>query len=534
MSKSTKSSSRVKRARDTSNSKKLDKETLINLVKAVVISGVKLTVHVILGIICIQQCRISQSGILPTCDSTAPYTDEKIVMKQIHMDYLTTTDKGVEKSIKATYPVDTNLQIFQDSYILNTIRDWTIGAQSSNFTYYLGTCMKSAAVSYYSMHQNLYGFINSWFPQWLIMYLSFTIIPIVFQISCFWAFCVFVFGSIMNWGLLLELPTITKENPTRKSWRYDHGIWTWPSSPFTILVLLLVICALPLTAGAGAGLVLLLGLSTLFARTQLLYSKKGQINDVMSAVSKSNEVSESNDATPIASATPVVDANPMTGGSSDNDSDKKLTPEEKQAAKQAAKEANCMISNKTTSSKKEIFSITNQIALTFKVYRHIIMIIMTIYMLMDIYSILGVNYLLSGIFAVFIMYYFTDVYKKYKISACDNFTEGLIGYTNSFRECNLEPAEPMKEEEAHRAGFPDIFDKIAKLYASMNPMNAAMGAVAGEASPLGALAGAAEGGLADTASGASEAASGAMDAASSASDAVDSAKNVTLSNDSSK
>ena len=153
---------------------------------------------------------------------------------------------------------------------------------------------------------------------------------------------------------------------------------------------------------------------------------------------------------------------------------------------------------------------------------------------MDIYSILGVNYLLSGIFAVFIMYYFTDVYKKYKISACDNFTEGLIGYTNSFRECNLEPAEPMKEEEAHRAGFPDIFDKIAKLYASMNPMNAAMGAVAGEASPLGALAGAAEGGLADTASGASEAASGAMDAASSASDAVDSAKNVTLSNDSSK
>jgi len=493
MSKSTKSSSRVKSARDTSTSKKLDKETLISLVKSIVISGVKLTVHVILGIICIQQCRISQSGILPTCDSTAPYTDKKIVMEQIHMDYLTTTDKSVEKSIKATYPIDPNLQLFQDSYLLRTIRDWTIGAQSSNFTYYMGTCMKSSAIAYYSMHKNLYGFVNSWFPQWFIMYMSFTLIPIIFQISGFWAFCVFVFGSIMNWGLLLELPTITKENPTRKSWRYDHGIWTWPSSPFTILILFIVICALPLSVGTGAVLAIFLGLSTLFTRTQLLYSKKGQINDVMASVSKTNEMSETEHATPVEGVDGSTDATtrPMTGGgTSDNDGDKKPTPEEKQAAK----EASCNISNKTTSSKKEIFSITNQIALTFKVYRHIIMIIMTIYMLMDIYSVLGTSYLLAGIFAALIMYYFTDVYKKYKISACDNFTEGLIGYTSSFRECNLEPAEPMKEEEAERAGFPDIFDKMAKLYSSMNPMNAALGAVAGAASgevnPIGAAMGA--------------------------------------------
>jgi len=314
----------------------------------------------------------------------------------------------------------------------------------------------------------------------------------------------------MNWGLLLQLPTITADKPTRKSWRYDSGIWTWPSSPFTILILAIVICALPLTAGAGAALAIFLGLSTLFTRTQLLYSKKGEINDVMSAVSKSNEMSGSEDVTPVADATPVVDATPVIdatpvegvdgstdattkpmvgGGSSDNDGDKKPTPEEKQAAK----EASCKISNKTTSSKKEIFSITNQIALTFKVYRHIIMIIMTIYMLMDIYSVLGTSYLLAGIFAAFIMYYFTDVYKKYKISACDNFTEGLIGYTSSFRECNLEPAEPMKEEEVKRAGFPDILGKLAKLYSSMNPMNAAMGAM----NPMGALAGAAAGAAED-------------------------------------
>jgi len=187
-------SSRVKSAKDAS-SPKLDKESLVTLIKTIVASGVKLTVHVILGIICIQQCRISQAGILPTCDSTAPYTDEKVVMKQIHMDYITTSEKEVDKSIKATYPIDTNLQIFQDSYMLRTIRDWTIGSQSSNFTYYMGTCMKGSALAYYSMHKNLYGFINSWCPQWFIMYMSFTIIPIIFQISGFWAFCIFVFGS---------------------------------------------------------------------------------------------------------------------------------------------------------------------------------------------------------------------------------------------------------------------------------------------------------------------------------------------------
>ena len=463
-------SSRVKSAKDAS-SPKLDKESLVTLIKTIVASGVKLTVHVILGIICIQQCRISQAGILPTCDSTAPYTDEKVVMKQIHMDYITTSEKEVDKSIKATYPIDTNLQIFQDSYMLRTIRDWTIGSQSSNFTYYMGTCMKGSALAYYSMHKNLYGFINSWCPQWFIMYMSFTIIPIIFQISGFWAFCIFVFGSIMNWGLLLELPTIPPDNPTRKSWRYDNGIWTWPSSPFTLLTLAIVICALPLIAGTGAALAVFLGLSTLFTRTQLLYSKKGEINDAMM------KVSESNDATPVADIDVPDDTNnppPMVGGgSSDNDIVSKPTPEEKKAAK----EAGCNVSNKTTSSKKEIFSITNQISLTFKVYRHIIMIVMTIYMLMDIYSVLGVNYLLSGIFASIIMYYFTDVYKKYKISACDNFTDGIIGYTSSFRECNLQALEPIKTEEVVRSGFPDILGKIAKLYASMNPMTAAMGAM---------------------------------------------------------
>ena len=520
MSKSTKSS-RVKRARDASRPK-LDRETLVALLKSVVISGVKLTVHVILGVICIQQCRISQAGILPTCDSTAPYTDKDIVMKQIHMDYLTTSENGVDKSIKATYPIDANLQVFQDSYLLRTIRDWTIGAKSSNLTYYLGTCMKASAIAYYSLHQNLYGFINSWFPQWLIMYMSFTIIPIIFQISAFWGFCVYIFSSISNWGLLLELPTITKENPTRKSWRYDHGIWTWPSSPFTILVLILVICALPLSAGLGGGLVILLGLSTLFARTQLLYSKKDEIKDVMSSVSEENRVSDAKSSQiPVATVVGSDDTDnktPSMSGGASSDNDKKISPEEKKAAK----EANCKLSNKTTSSKKEKFSITNQIMLTFKVYRHIIMIVMTIYMLMDIYSVLGVNYLLSGIFAVAIMYYFTDVYKKYKISACDNFTDDLIGYTSSFRECNLEPEEPMVEEEAKRAGFPDILGKIAKMYASMNPMNAAMGAM----NPMGAAMGSLESAASNAASSAvSDVASSAVSdvASSAASDVTSSA-----------
>ena len=91
------------------------------------------------------------------------------------------------------------------------------------------------------------------------------------------------------------------------------------------------------------------------------------------------------------------------------------------------------------------------------------MIVMTIYMLIDIYSIMGANYLGAGIFAVIFMYYFTDVYKKYKISACDNFTEGLIGYTNSFRKCDLEPGEPHVDEEIERPGFHIPTPDLAKI-----------------------------------------------------------------------
>lgn len=452
-----KSTSRVKRTRD-GNASKLDKESIVNLVKAIVKSGVKLTVHVILGILCIQQARLSQSGLLPTCVSTAPYTDKDIEMDQIHMDFLTTSDKGVDKSIKATFPVKDNLALFQDSTLLKTIRNWTISAQSNNLTYYFGSCMQAAAISYYSMHSNLYGFVNSWLPQWFIMYMSFTIIPLILQISGFWAFIVFVFSSLANWGMLLELGTVTKENPTRKSWRPDTGIWTWPSSPFTILVLILVLCALPLTAGAGVGLAILLGLSTLFTRTRLVYSKTHEIESAMS--DNIQDATASPVAEVVASAPPIGSDEGMKGGGPpENDTDKKPTPEEKAAAR----EENCSVSNKTNSKKKEIFSLTNQIGLTFKVYRHIIMIVMTIYMLMDIYSVMGTNYLIAGIFAAICMYYFTDVYKKYKISACDNFTEGLIGYTNSFRKCELEPGAPHVDEEVERSGFHIPTPDLAKI-----------------------------------------------------------------------
>ena len=480
MAKSSSSTSRVKSARDEKTVPL--QERLGNLAKSVAKSGIKLVIHVILGILCIQQCRIAQSGILPTCVSTKPYTDKEIEMEQIHMDFLTTTDKGVDKSIKATYPLKVNLAIYQDSTLLKTIREWTIGSQSSNMTYYFGSCMSAAALSYYSMHSNLYGFVNTWFPQWLIMYMSFTIIPLIFQIAGFWAFIVFVFSSLTNWGMLLELSTIDEKNPSRKTWRYDHGIWTWPSSPFTLLVLVLVICALPLTAGAGVGMAILLGFSTLLTRAQLVYSKKDQIDQALAAVSEENKDTTSTDTEKIEPEDPSpepedpppepevpVETNQQTGGgeSSENDPDgdnaKKPTPEEEKAAEKAAAENACLLSNKTTSKKKENFTMVNQIKLTFKVYRHIIMIIMTIYMLMDIYSTMGTQWLLSGIFAVIAMSYFTKVYHKYKISACDNFTEDLIGYANSYRKCKLVPGVPHVQEEVERSGFHIPTPDLAKI-----------------------------------------------------------------------
>ena len=452
------SSSRVKSKSDKTPPLK---DRFIDLSKAVAKSGVKLVLHIILGIICIQQCRLAQSGILPTCSSTAPYTDKDIEMDQIHMDFLTTSVKGVDKSIKATFPLKDNLAIYQDSILLRTIRNWTIGANSSNMTYYFGSCMGSAAVTYYSMHNSMYGFLNSWFPQWFIMFMSFTIIPIIFQLAAICSFIVFVISAITNWGLLLELGEVTEEEPTKKKWTYDNGIWTWPSSPFTILVILLVICGLPIICGAGFVVVIELGLSIFLTKPELLYSKKSEIDKAMSSKAESEKDTSSKTESDVDT--------PQTGGADgadDGDDDKKTPSPEEQAA---AKENACKLSNKTTSKKKEKFFLIEQMKLTFKVYRHIIMIVMTIYMLIDIYSTMGTQWLLSGIFAVIEMSYFTKVYHKYKITACDNFTDELIGYTNSQRNCDLIPEQPYKDEEEKRAGFPDILGKLAKLYASMNP-----------------------------------------------------------------
>ena len=58
--------------------------------------------------------------------------EEEVSVDQVHMDYISTTDKGVEKSIKATYPVKENLAMLQNSVIPKTIRDWTTSAQANS------------------------------------------------------------------------------------------------------------------------------------------------------------------------------------------------------------------------------------------------------------------------------------------------------------------------------------------------------------------------------------------------------------------
>lgn len=492
------SSSRVKRASDEKNLPL--KEKLVNLTKAVVTSGVLLVVHVVLGIICIQQCRIAQSGLLPTCASTKPYTETDIEMEQIHMDFLTTSDKGVDKSIKATYPIKENLAIYQESTLLRTIRNWTMGSESSNITYYMGSCMSAAALTYYSVHNSMFGFINSWLPQWLIMYMSFTIIPIIFQIAGFCAFVMFVISSIANWSLLLDLPEIDAADPTKKWWHPDTGIWTWPSTPSTIFVLICVMCCIPYMCGAGIGLAIMLGLSALLTKPELFYSKKEQIDQLFSEKSIEDhdttsddnqkmetdrlekerkeedvitssknekieedrlekEMGEENDPEDPAKASQLGGGDPSENDS-DGDNANNPTPEEEKKDP----EKDCLKSNKTTSKKKEKFTMMDQIKLTFKIYRHIIMIMMTIYMLKDIYITMGTHWLLSGIFAVIIMANFTKVYHKYKISACDNFTEDLIGYQNSHRKCELTPGEPHKQEEVTRIGFVPTIQKFVNMF----------------------------------------------------------------------
>jgi hypothetical protein len=139
-----------------------------------------------------------------------------------------------------------------------------------------------------------------------------------------------------------------------------------------------------------------------------------------------------------------------TDNSDDTKTKPKLSKSEEKEKAAAAKEANCEKNNKTTSSRKETLGIIDQIKLTFKVYRKIIMIIMTIYLLMDVSSTLGHYALVSCIFAVIVMAYFTKVYDTYKISACDNFTEGLVGLMNTNRDCHPLPGTIGREDPPER------------------------------------------------------------------------------------
>ena len=455
--------SRVKRAKEEKTPSLKDRA--LGLIKSLVSSFIKLLIHIILGVVCIQQCRAAQANLLPYCISSSPYTEEEVSVDQIHMDYLSTTDKGVEKSIKATYPVKENLAILQNSVIPKTIRDWTTSAQANNLTYYFGSCMAAGATSYYSIHTKLYSTVNSLFPQWLIMYASFTLIPIIFQIAGIWSILVFFVSSITNWQMLLHLKTVYQAGKIQKSkWTPDTGIWTYPSSPVTILLLIVVICFSPLMAMAGVGMALVLIIGTFLTTFQLYYSKIDQIKKVFIDTDEENVDSG---ATPTKTQAGGGSEGEGKGEGKDDkddkdDEDDKGDKDDKggkddDAAKavkaKANAEASCVKNNKTNSKIKEKFTVVDQLKLTFKVYRHIIMIIMTIYMLIDIQTNMGGVWLMSGIFAVLAMAHFTKVYHKYILSACDNFTPKLIGYTNSNRVCDPADGNIGSQKQAERPGW---------------------------------------------------------------------------------
>jgi hypothetical protein len=261
-------------------------EKFKNLLKAMVISFIKLSLHIIAGIICLQLCRSAQANFLPGCVSTKPYTDKDVEMDHIHMDYITTSRNGKDMSIKANYPLKENLNIFHGGYISRTIRDWTQGPQATKLTYWFGTCMAAGVSSAYSSHTRIYEMLNAILPVWVIMFFSFLIIPIVFHIVAIWSVINFVITSIAKWDRLTYLKEVYQAGPHQKSrWKKDDGIWDWPSTKWTVATLVFVIFGLPLWLGAGCLFAIVSAATAVMTMfyAKLYYSKKSEIDQVMNA-----------------------------------------------------------------------------------------------------------------------------------------------------------------------------------------------------------------------------------------------------------
>ena len=416
-------------------------EKLQGLLMSTITHLINILIMIFLGVFSITQLRLTQTKLFADCITAEPYTNDPLAPKQIHLDFISNKSKdGDMRSIKAYYPVNYNQKLINTSYLFKVIRILTKDVHSNVIGNYMGRIFADMSQNYTTVYTSIAALFNSILPELALFFFGFLVIIIAHIVSMIYA-TIKGFISFFTYAhmFFFEKEIIEVNGEQQASWQEgDYGMWdTWPNIWYSLLIYFIlfigIICIIPICSTFS----LFMCISLLFTPFFLLrlYSSTEDIDKAIQASADKFTFAVNNTTKP--------DKN-MSGGAdeekedtdNDTDDDKDDNDDKKDNDDgNASDEEEDVVNGQPHPNMPKRFTFLSHMKKFIKVYRNFILILVSIYLILDMYNFLGVYAMGVTIFAIAVLWFFTELYQPYKIKDKDKFTTYLLGTAQAEKNC---------------------------------------------------------------------------------------------------
>ena len=435
--------------------KKTIRQKLHGLLMATINRLINILIMIFIGVFSITQLRLTQTKLFADCVTAEPYTNDTLAPEQVHLDFISNKSKeGDMRSIKAYYPVNYNQNIINNSYLYKVIRILTKDTSSNVIGNYMGTIFSGMAHNYTSVYSSITGLFNSILPELAIFFLGFIVILIAHIISIIYATINGLISFFTKVNMFyFEKDIIEVNGEQQADWKEgEHGMWDgWQNILYSLLIYFILFIGITIIIPTCTTFSLFMALSLLFTPFFLLrlYSST---KDIDAAIEKN-----ANKFTFGTDTDTDTDKN-MSGGADDdkeddNETDDGNSSDENKEDGNASDEEGDVVDGQPHPNMPKRFTLLSHLKKFIKVYRNFILILVSLYLILDMNTFLGPYAMGVTIFAVIVLWFFTELYQAYKIKDKDKFTTYLLGTGQAKKECRPPKVKIEEEEEPKKWYF---------------------------------------------------------------------------------
>ena len=413
-------------------------EKLKNLLLATINHLINILVVIFVGVFSVTHMRLTQTKIFADCITAEPYTPDPLVPTQVHMDYISNKSKsGDMRSIKAYYPVNYNQKIINTSYLFKVIKILTKDVHSNVIGNYAGTIFASMAQNYTSVYSSIMSLFNSILPELAMFFLGIIVILIAHIVCILYTTIKGVISFYMNAHMFFfEKEIIEVNGEQQANWKKgEYGMWdTWGHIAYSLLLYFIlfigIVCIIP-TCSTFSVFMLISLLMTPFFLLRLYSSTE----DIDAAIQKNAKKLTFGGKDTM---------NDMSGGGEGDDEN---ASDDEGDDENASDDEDDVVDGQPHPNMPKRFTLLSHMKKFIKVYRNLILFVVSIYLILDMKTFLGTYAMGITIFAVIVLWYFTELYQAYKIKDSDKFTTYLLGTGQAEKKCIPPKVETPKKED---------------------------------------------------------------------------------------